>query len=100
MASGVLRGYGKQRIGAIVNFIGYYILGLPIAGFTAFYLEVITYYFIYSILFLLLILLLLLLLLLFIKWGLAGLWVGLLVGSLFSFISFLITIRRTDWQEV
>ena len=31
MISGVLRGSGRQYIGAIVNFIAYYIIGIPLA---------------------------------------------------------------------
>ena len=31
MISGVLRGSGRQYIGAIVNFIAYYVIGIPLA---------------------------------------------------------------------
>lgn len=31
VTSGIMRGAGKQRIGAICNLVGYYAIGLPIA---------------------------------------------------------------------
>ncbi len=31
MMGGVLRGSGRQYIGAVANFIGYYIVGIPLA---------------------------------------------------------------------
>lgn len=31
VTSGIFRGAGKQRIGAIFNLVGYYVFGLPIA---------------------------------------------------------------------
>ena len=36
MAAGVLRGSGKQYIGAIVSFVSYYIIGLPLGVMLAF----------------------------------------------------------------
>jgi MATE family multidrug resistance protein len=39
MVGGILRGVGLQKIGAIVNFIGYYLIGIPIGLYTAFQLE-------------------------------------------------------------
>ena len=50
--AGVVRGAGRQTIGAITNFISYWLLGLPLAALLAFRLEL----------------------------GIHGLWAGLLVG--------------------
>lgn len=30
MTGGIIRGAGKPRIGAIFNFVGYYLIGIPI----------------------------------------------------------------------
>lgn len=38
-AGGVLRGQGRQRIGAWINLAAYYILALPFSFFTAFKLK-------------------------------------------------------------
>ena len=51
---GVLRGSGRQYIGAIMNFIGYYIIGLPL-GIT---------------------------LAIKVKWGVLGLWIGMATGNI------------------
>ena len=52
---GVFRGSGRQYIGAIMNFIGYYIIGLPL-GIT---------------------------LALKVQWGILGLWIGMNFGCAF-----------------
>ncbi|KAL2312830.1 MatE family transporter [Schizosaccharomyces pombe] len=49
VAGGLLRGQGRQRIGGVVNFIAYYLLGLPVAIILCFKLD----------------------------WGLYGLWIGI-----------------------
>ena len=54
MIGGVLRGSGRQYIGAIMNFIGYYIIGLPL-GIT---------------------------LAIKVKWGVLGLWIGMAMGNI------------------
>lgn len=38
-ASGILRGLGKQYVGALLNLIGFYLIGLPLQWFLAFYLQ-------------------------------------------------------------
>lgn len=48
----MVRGAGRQTIGAITNFISYWLLGLPLAALLAFRLHL----------------------------GIHGLWIGLLVG--------------------
>jgi Na+-driven multidrug efflux pump len=37
--SGALRGSSRQKHGAIINIVMYYVVGFPIAAFLAFYLE-------------------------------------------------------------
>lgn len=54
MIGGVLRGSGRQYIGAIMNFVGYYIIGLPL-GIT---------------------------LALKVEWGALGLWIGMASGNI------------------
>ncbi len=36
VSSGLLRGLGLQKIGALIQFIGYYIFGIPIAALVKF----------------------------------------------------------------
>jgi MATE family multidrug resistance protein len=71
VASGVLRGSGKQQLGAIFNLFGYYALSVPIGAFLAFYVKI----------------------------GIKGLWIGLLFGALFCFFSFIVVLLRLDWQR-
>ncbi|XP_050397263.2 multidrug and toxin extrusion protein 1 [Patella vulgata] len=71
VASGVLRGTGQQRFGAVVNLIAYYIVGLPIAIVLIFYTSL----------------------------GTAGAWWGICFGSTFQCISFFIKISFLNWVE-
>ena len=50
----ILRGSGHQYIGAIMNFIGYYIIGLPLRITLA----------------------------IKVKWGVLGLWIGMAAGNI------------------
>ncbi|KAJ6657325.1 hypothetical protein lerEdw1_002692 [Lerista edwardsae] len=68
---GVLRGAGKQKVGAIANAVGYYVIGLPIG---------ISLMFVY-------------------KLGLMGLWTGLIVCISLQASSFLVFVLRTDWKK-
>uniref|UniRef100_A0A8C5Z4M4 Multidrug and toxin extrusion protein n=1 Tax=Marmota marmota marmota TaxID=9994 RepID=A0A8C5Z4M4_MARMA len=69
---GVLRGIGKQKIGAILNAIGYYIFGFPI-GVSLMFAA---------------------------KLGIIGLWSGLIVCVFFQALFYLIYILRTNWNRV
>jgi MATE family multidrug resistance protein len=69
---GVLRGAGLQNIGAILNFSAYYVIGLPLSMFFAFYL----------------------------KMGLLGLWMGLLTGQLITTSCGVFIILKTDWLKM
>ena len=51
---GVLRGSGRQYIGAIMNFVGYYIIGLPVGITLAIKLG----------------------------WGVLGIWIGMASGNI------------------
>ena len=62
MIGGVLRGSGRQYIGAIMNFVGYYIIGLPL-GIT---------------------------LAIKVKWGVVGLWIGMAAGNIVHVSHFLL----------
>nr|XP_048304105.1 multidrug and toxin extrusion protein 2 isoform X1 [Myodes glareolus] len=68
---GVLRGTGKQKIGAILNAIGYYGFGFPI-GVSLMFAA---------------------------KLGIIGLWSGLVVCVFSQALSYLIYIRRMNWNR-
>ncbi|XP_073900862.1 multidrug and toxin extrusion protein 2 [Castor canadensis] len=69
---GVLRGTGKQKIGAILNAIGYYVFGFPI-GVSLMFAA---------------------------KLGIIGLWSGLIVCVFFQALFYLVYILRTNWNRV
>ncbi|KAI8519871.1 hypothetical protein Bbelb_031280 [Branchiostoma belcheri] len=69
--AGILRGCGKQKLGAIITFSGYYVLGLPFIAIFMFKLHL----------------------------GVKGLYFGLGIATIFQCVSFLITIARTDWVQ-
>ncbi|XP_007443533.1 multidrug and toxin extrusion protein 2-like [Python bivittatus] len=68
---GVLRGAGKQKVGAIANAVGYYVIGLPIG---------ISLMFVY-------------------KLGVMGLWTGLIVCISLQATSFLVVVLCMDWKK-
>ncbi|XP_062816738.1 multidrug and toxin extrusion protein 1 isoform X1 [Anolis carolinensis] len=68
---GVLRGAGKQKVGAIANAVGYYVVGFPIG---------ITLMFKYGL-------------------GVMGLWTGLIVCISLQAVSFLVVVLRMDWKK-
>jgi len=69
IASGILRGAGHQRIGAILNFLAFYAVGLPI-GFALCFAAGL---------------------------GLFGLWWGLCIGVCSCMVGFYIIIYRLHW---
>ncbi|XP_074413118.1 multidrug and toxin extrusion protein 1 isoform X2 [Zonotrichia albicollis] len=69
--SGVLRGIGKQKFGAILNAVAYYGVGLPLAAVLLFVARI----------------------------GVMGLWVGLLVAVFILCSSFITFISRVDWEK-
>ncbi|XP_067866728.1 multidrug and toxin extrusion protein 1-like [Heterodontus francisci] len=71
VCSGVIRGVGKQKLGAIGNLVGYYLIGFPI-GITLMFAA---------------------------KLGAFGLWVGILICVFAQLVFFLIMICRINWNE-
>ncbi|EWC48635.1 hypothetical protein DRE_01857 [Drechslerella stenobrocha 248] len=71
-AGGILRGQGRQRIGAWINLAAYYILALPFSFFAAFKLG----------------------------WGLYGLWSGVSISLLLVAIIETIIVSRTKWHTM
>lgn len=70
VAGGILRGSGMQKLGAWINIIGYYLIGLPICLLCAFYF----------------------------KMGLIGLWIGLTAGLMCCSVAQLTIVAMTDWK--
>uniref|UniRef100_A0A8D1NCZ9 Multidrug and toxin extrusion protein n=1 Tax=Sus scrofa TaxID=9823 RepID=A0A8D1NCZ9_PIG len=67
---GVLRGSGNQRVGAIVNTIGYYVVGLPIGISLMFATGL----------------------------GVVGLWLGIIICTISQAVCFLGFIARLNWK--
>ena len=69
---GILRGSGRQTLGAKMNFVAYYLLGVPLGCVLAFRLH----------------------------WGVEGLWYGMTLGliSIASLGSFLV--KKSDWKQL
>ncbi|XP_056362471.1 multidrug and toxin extrusion protein 2-like isoform X1 [Oenanthe melanoleuca] len=68
---GVLRGTGRQKLGAIANAIGYYTIGFPV-GISLMFAA---------------------------KMGVLGLWVGMIICISVQAISFLAFVIRMDWRK-
>ncbi|KAM8991063.1 multidrug and toxin extrusion protein 2-like [Ara ararauna] len=68
---GVLRGTGKQKLGAIANAVGYYTMGLPI-GISLMFAA---------------------------KMGVLGLWVGMIICISLQALSFSTFVMRMDWKK-
>ncbi|CAH1777792.1 unnamed protein product [Owenia fusiformis] len=71
VCGGILRGCGRQTLGACVNFIGFYIIGMPV-GLPLMFKT---------------------------KLGIAGHWWGNVLASAFQAIVFNIVIYKTDWKK-
>ncbi|XP_077993167.1 multidrug and toxin extrusion protein 1-like [Glandiceps talaboti] len=69
--SRVLTGCGRQRIGAVVNILAFYVIGLPISATLMFVAN----------------------------WGIFGYWAGILIASIFQVTVFLVVILWRDWQQ-
>uniref|UniRef100_A0A2K5W776 Multidrug and toxin extrusion protein n=1 Tax=Macaca fascicularis TaxID=9541 RepID=A0A2K5W776_MACFA len=70
-SGGVLRGSGNQKVGAIVNTVGYYVVGLPI-GITLMFAT---------------------------KLGVMGLWSGIIICTVFQAVCFLGFIIQLNWKK-
>ncbi|XP_059303425.1 protein DETOXIFICATION 16-like [Lycium ferocissimum] len=69
--SGAIRGFGWQKIGAIINLGSYYLVGIPSAVLMAFVLHV----------------------------GGKGLWLGIICALLVQVLSLLFITLRTNWEQ-
>ncbi|XP_048413172.1 multidrug and toxin extrusion protein 1-like isoform X3 [Stegostoma tigrinum] len=69
--SGVLRGTGKQRLGAIGNLVGFYLIGFPI-GISLTFAA---------------------------KFGIIGYWYGMTICVIFQYAFFQIVIYKINWNE-
>nr|XP_035929365.1 multidrug and toxin extrusion protein 1-like isoform X1 [Halichoerus grypus] len=70
-SGGVLRGSGNQRVGAIVNTIGYYMIGLPV-GISLMFVA---------------------------RMGVVGLWSGIIICAITQSLCFLGFIARLNWKK-
>ncbi|NWT67847.1 S47A2 protein, partial [Prunella himalayana] len=68
---GVLRGTGRQKLGAVANAVGYYTMGFPI-GISLMFAA---------------------------KMGVLGLWVGMIICISVQALSFLAFVIRMDWRK-
>lgn len=71
ITSGIVRGAGKQLIGALCNIVGYYLIGLPIGVTLMFGVNM----------------------------GIIGLWVGFFVCVFLQSLFFIILIWKMDWKK-
>nr|XP_055036435.1 multidrug and toxin extrusion protein 1-like isoform X4 [Misgurnus anguillicaudatus] len=71
ITSGIIRGAGKQLIGALCNIVGFYLIGLPIEVTLMFAVNM----------------------------GIIGLWVGLFVSVFLQSLFFIILIWKMDWKK-
>ncbi|KDN44750.1 MATE efflux family protein [Tilletiaria anomala UBC 951] len=69
VGGGILRGSGRQHLGAYINLVSYYLAGIPVS-----------------------------ILLLKLDWRLEGIWFGLTVGLVLGSIGTTWVIMRTDWH--
>ncbi|KAK1940956.1 Multidrug and toxin extrusion protein 1 [Phytophthora citrophthora] len=67
---GVFRGTGRLALGAYINLFAYFVLGLPIGVYLAFWMDL----------------------------GVEGMWLGLTVGIFFGVIMSFFKICETDWK--
>lgn len=72
VASGILRGSGRQKVGAWLNLTGYYLFGLPLGLLFTFTFHM----------------------------GLNGIWLGLTLGMIYCVCVEYYLIQTTDWQEM
>uniref|UniRef100_A0A8C5FXG1 Multidrug and toxin extrusion protein n=1 Tax=Gadus morhua TaxID=8049 RepID=A0A8C5FXG1_GADMO len=72
VTGGVIRGVGKQKVGALCNMVGYYVFGLPIGILLMFPAGL----------------------------GIVGLWLGLFVCVAIESGFYLVYLPKMDWQKV
>nr|XP_051190335.1 protein DETOXIFICATION 10 [Lolium perenne] len=70
--SGIVRGCGRQKIGALVNFVAYYLLGIPAALVFTFVCHL----------------------------GVLGLWLGIIIGMVAQMLLLLvISFGTNNWEK-
>lgn len=69
VVSGVLRGSGRQLLGAVCNFWGYFVVGLPLSALLAFKYDM----------------------------AMEGLWIGVIVGAAVQAAVLLTMLLRWNW---
>ncbi|KAH3764537.1 solute carrier family 47 [Pelomyxa schiedti] len=70
--SGILRGCGKQKIGALGNLASFYVVGIPIGAVLAFVVGI----------------------------GIFGLWIGIGISVFLTALSFSLIIYKTKWDKL
>eukprot|EP00878_Enallax_costatus_P029779 GHUV01032331.1.p1 GENE.GHUV01032331.1~~GHUV01032331.1.p1 ORF type:complete len:183 (+),score=48.49 GHUV01032331.1:771-1319(+) len=71
VVAGVLRGSGRQLLGAAINGLGYWVIGIPLAAFLAFPGNL----------------------------GVHGFWIGITVGAFVQAVVLLVILFRWDWKR-
>ena len=69
---GILTGVGQQRLAAVINAIGYYVIGIPFMYILAFNFEL----------------------------GVLGIWLAILLGNFVALTLLLISFHRIEWEGV
>ncbi|XP_018419622.1 PREDICTED: multidrug and toxin extrusion protein 2-like isoform X2 [Nanorana parkeri] len=72
VSCGVLRGIGRQKIGALILAIGYYVLGLPVGAALMFAARE----------------------------GIKGLWIGMILCGVFLSLFFTVYLVKVSWEDV
>ncbi|XP_010788226.1 multidrug and toxin extrusion protein 1 [Notothenia coriiceps] len=72
VTGGIVRGTGKQMIGAVCNLVGFYLIGLPIGASLMFP----------------------------VKMGIVGLWSGFLISVLIQSVFFIVFLCKLNWTKV
>jgi Na+-driven multidrug efflux pump len=94
VASGVLRGSGKQKIGAIANLSGYWLFAIPLAWALAFPADLGTHIYCHSLSITMMDMLTSGLI------GVLGQWIAISSASMIICTIFLVVIYKTDWPLI
>jgi MATE family multidrug resistance protein len=70
--NGIFRGSGRQTLGATLNFVAYYVIGLPLGTLLAFYFH----------------------------YNVQGLWIGLTVSLYFISFVGMVVVSKSDWVQL
>jgi Na+-driven multidrug efflux pump len=67
-----MRASGQQKTGAVVTFLAYWTLGIPLTMFLVFYNDM----------------------------GIFGIWVGPTLACAFNTVAYILIFKRMDWHEL